>query len=88
MPLWWGVHLPQLGRPTVASGSADTSLRIWCLQKGACLRVIAGAGAKSACVNCMAFSPDGGLLTSGGSDKLLKASNNAFVTAPTREAPN
>ena len=66
---------------TVAAGSLDGSIRVWCPETGACLIVIEGADVVDSTVygleagvgvQCIAFSPDCSSLASGGSDRLLK----------------
>lgn len=53
----------------LASGSADSTVRIWDAETGHELRVLSG---HSAIVNAIAFSPDGHILASGSYDHSIK----------------
>jgi WD40 repeat protein len=52
---------------TLASGSADRTVRIWDAKAGKCLHVLAE---HRGAINCLAVSPDGKQLVSGGKDGL------------------
>lgn len=54
---------------TGLSGSADTTMRLWDLATGECLKTLAG---HTAHVRAVALTPDGKYAISGGSDKTLK----------------
>lgn len=53
----------------LASGSADTSVRLWRVADGEPLHTLEG---HTASVLCLAFSPDGALLASGSADTTVQ----------------
>ena len=77
---------------TLASGSKDGSVRLWCPQTADCRQVIPGAHYYG--VYCIAFCPDSTSLASGGGDYCLKQwSVDSSSTKPTstftgHDAPN
>ena len=54
---------------TLASGSKDTTIKLWSVDKGECFRTLSG---HSIYIWSVAFSPDGKTLTSGSSDCTIK----------------
>lgn len=70
---------------TLASGAADSTVRVWNLQTGAIIRSINHAAA----VSSIAVSPKGLIIASGGADKLVKlwtASTGAPIVSLTGHA--
>ena len=62
-----------------ASGSLDTSVKVWDVRRKACISTYKG---HSRGVSNVQFSPDGRLLTSGGQDGELKVRLHLQVSAP------
>ena len=54
---------------TLASGSADHTVRMWDMTTGTLWKTLAG---HRAAVHSMAFSPDGWILASGGADRVIR----------------
>jgi WD40 repeat protein len=61
-------HSPQMA-PTAASGSSDTTIRLWDAVSGAHLATLSG---HSNSVRSVAFSPDGTRIASGSYDSVLR----------------
>ena len=53
----------------MASGSADTNLKLWDIRRKGCIFTYKGHVQK---VNSLKFSPDGQWIASGGQDKVLR----------------
>jgi WD40 repeat protein len=64
---------------SLASGSADNTIKIWDLNNGTGTKTLSGHGAS---VWSVAFSPDGRSLASGSDDKTIKLWNPGFTLSP------
>ena len=64
----WSVAFSPVGS-TLASGSADSDVRLWDVGTGKCLKTLQG---HSKGVRSVAFSPDGRTLASGSADETIK----------------
>src|SRR5437660_1376987 len=56
----------------LASGSEDSTIRLWDVNSGACLCILQG---HNSWVRSLAFSPDGSLLASGSDDSTIRLWN-------------
>jgi hypothetical protein len=65
---------------TLASGSVDTTIRLWDLASGKEKAVLAGH--PYGIYYCLSFSPDGGTLASGSGDKTIRLWDLSFLHDP------